>query len=142
MRGSDTALVEFCFASRLADGLPEAALLRLARLAQQFNRLHGLTGEMRRERRNLRQVIEGSWSVVMPLAARILTDRRHGAIAITSFRPIRARRFHDWSSTGFGDGVLSARLADVGDGSLHMLPLAACAAAGALAVRDARAGST
>ena len=141
MRGSDTALVEFRFASRLADDLPEAALWRLARLTQQFNRMHGLTGEMRRERHNLRQVIEGSWSVVMPLAARILTDRRHGAISITSFRPIRARRFHDWSSKGFGEGVLPARLAHVGDGELRVLPLPACVEAGS-AARDLRAGST
>jgi hypothetical protein len=104
MMGGDRALVEFRFASRLADGLPEAVLIRLEREAMQFNRLHGLTGEMRLVGRTLRQVVEGSWPVVMPLAARILTDQRHTAISISAFRPIRARRFQDWTAVGFSRG--------------------------------------
>jgi hypothetical protein len=138
MRGGDRALVEFRFVSRLADGLPEATLLRLERQAQRFNLMHGLTGEMCLRRRCVRQVVEGPWSVVMPLAARILTDRRHTAIAVSAFRPIEARRFAAWTSAGF---KLSASPLDRDlEARLRLLP-AAGAIAGA-ADRVMRTGAT
>lgn len=102
MRGSDSALVEFSFVSRLADGLPMAALLRLERQSVQFNHRNGLTGEMRVEGNVVHQVVEGCWSVVMPLVAHILTDRRHEAISIGTFEAIAARRFDGWTVTGIG----------------------------------------
>lgn len=122
MRGSDTALIRFSFVSRLAEGLPAAALLRLERQAAAFNLRHGLTGEMRLEGRAVHQVIEGSWAVVMPLAGHILTDRRHDAISITSFRTIAARSFDDWSATGFGAPFPDAVLSGAG-ANLAVLPL-------------------
>lgn len=135
MRGGDRALVEFRFVSRLVPGLPEAVLLRLEREAMQFNRLNGLTGEMRLAGRTVRQVIEGSWPVVMPLAARILTDQRHAAISISAFRPIRARRFLDWTAAGF-----SRPEAAVGGAwdthNLRLLALETCATVPARAMRS------
>lgn len=122
MRGSDGALVEFRFVSRLADGLPGAVLLRLERQVRHFNRIHGLTGEMRLDRGVVRQVVEGSWQVVMPLAARILTDRRHGAISISAFQPIRARRFPAWEATGFDASPGKALLELALDTNLSVLP--------------------
>jgi hypothetical protein len=122
MRGSDGALVEFRFVSRLAEGLPEAVLLRLERQSGQFNRLYGLTGEMHLDRGVIRQVVEGSWQVVMPLAARILTDHRHGAISIAAFQPIRARRFQEWASSGFGPGRVASLLASARESNLRLLP--------------------
>jgi hypothetical protein len=120
MRGNDRALVEFRFTSRLVDGLPDAVLLRLESEALRFNRLNGLTGEMRLSGRTLRQVIEGSWLVVMPLAARILTDQRHAAISISAFRPIKARRFQEWTAVGFRRG--EARAGFGWDTNLRLLP--------------------
>jgi hypothetical protein len=138
MRGNDRALVEFRFTSRLVDGLPDAVLLRLESEALRFNRLNGLTGEMRLSGRTLRQVIEGSWLVVMPLAARILTDRRHTAIAVSAFRPIEARRFAAWTSAGFK--LSSSPLDRDLEARLRLLP-AAGAIAGA-ADRVMRTGAT
>lgn len=66
----------------------------------------------------MRQVIEGPWSVVMPLAARILTDPRHGGLAITAFEPIACRAYSDWSSTGADLEPMGTPAA----GNLHLLP--------------------
>ena len=140
MGGSNPELVELCFVSRLADGLPVAALLRIERRAQQFNCLHGLTGEMHASGRTIRQVIEGSCSTVMPLAARILTDHRHEAISVVAFRPIAARRFRDWSATGLDRGLVPAILACTSSTILHLLPLAAGRALPEPAELDARIG--
>ncbi len=126
MRGSDAALVEFCFVSRLADGLPEAALLRLARQTAQHNRLYGLTGQIRFDGSSVSQVIEGCWSVVMPLAARIVTDRRHEAISITAFQTIRARRYREWGTAGLDGSFAEGLLARAWDAKVAMLPLTVC----------------
>ncbi len=134
MRGGDRALVEFRFTSRLACGLPEAVLIRLEREAMRFNRLHGLTGEMRLVGRTLRQVVEGSWPVVMPLAARILTDQRHTAISISAFRPIKARRFGDWTAVGFNRG--QAMPGRSWDADIRLLPVGTCLDLPELAVRS------
>jgi hypothetical protein len=123
MRGSDVALVQFSFVSRLADGLPEAALLRLERQSAAFNRQHGLTGEMCLHGSSVHQVIEGSWSVVMPLAGHIVTDRRHEAISITSFRTIEARNFDTWSAIGFGSPFPCDALSKDRVANLLVLPL-------------------
>ena len=122
MRGSQAALIRFSFVSRLAAGLPEAALLRLERQAAAFNLRHGLTGEMCLERGTVRQVIEGCWSVVMPLAGHILTDRRHNSISITAFRTIEARSFDDWRATGFGAPFPGDALSGAG-ANFMVLPL-------------------
>ena len=141
MGGSDPALVELSFVSRLADGLPVAAMLRIERQVQQFNRQHGITGQMRVSGRTIRQVIEGSCSVVMPLAARILTDHRHEAISVLAFRPIEARRFRDWSATGLDSGLVPAILACTSSTKLRLLPLAAARTLAEPSELDARTGA-
>ncbi len=122
MRDSDSALVEFSFVSRLADGLPVATLLRLQYQTIQFNHRNGLTGEMRIEGDVVRQVVEGCWSVVMPLAAHIITDRRHEAISIESFGAIAARRFDGWTVAGIGASLADGTPAVAGVISLSILP--------------------
>lgn len=96
------ALVEFAFASRVESHLPAAALARLERQCWAHNMRAGLTGELRHANGTIEQVIEGPWCEVVALASRILTDARHGSIAIRSMRPIESRRFTGWSSHGLG----------------------------------------
>jgi hypothetical protein len=100
-QGSAAALVEFSFTSRATENLPPAARLRIARQAWLYNSRWGLTGELRFERGCFRQVIEGACEVVLPLASRILTDPRHGDIAVGAFRSIAVRRFAGWTAFGF-----------------------------------------
>ena len=128
MSGNDSTLVEFSFVSRLADGLPRAALLRLERQAEQFNRENGLTGEMRVAGNVVTQVIEGCRFVLMPLMAHILTDRRHGAISINSFRTIEARRFTGWTTVGLGSPFPDEIVSRTGTDNLRFLPLTAATA--------------
>ncbi|HMQ93325.1 MAG TPA: BLUF domain-containing protein [Amaricoccus sp.] len=117
------SLVEFSYASEATSELPPSALLRLEAQARRFNLEHGLTGELRFDGRSFTQVLEGCWSAIMPLSARILTDRRHGSISITAFRPIPARRFTTWSSAGFGVGEVAALRSASAAGNLRFLPL-------------------
>lgn len=114
----DTALVVFSFSSTMSADLPAAAMHRICREARKYNASHGLTGTLSIEGGSVRQVIEGPWSVVMPLAARILTDPRHGGIAITAFEPVACRAYSDWSSTGADLEPMGAPVA----GNLHLLP--------------------
>lgn len=93
-------LVEFSYASRASDELPNAALLRLAQQAWSHNTRLGVTGSLTFEDGAFRQVIEGPSDVILPLASRILTDPRHEAISILGFGPIKIRRFQNWSATG------------------------------------------
>lgn len=94
-------LVEFSYASKASEGLPNAALLRLAQQAWSRNTRLGVTGSLTFEDGAFQQVIEGPSDVILPLASRILTDPRHEAILILGFRSIKTRRFESWSTTGF-----------------------------------------
>lgn len=120
---SARSLVEFAYVSEATAELPPSALLRLELQARRFNTEHGLTGELRFDGRSFSQVLEGCWSAIMPLSARILTDRRHGSIEITAFRPIQARRFTSWSATGFGVGEAASIRSGSVPGNLRFLPL-------------------
>lgn len=125
--------VEFAFSSRVAAGLPEAALLRLAQQAALFNARRGITGTLRLADGRFTQVIEGAGDAMLPLVARILTDRRHGQIEVLSFRPIAARRFADWNCAGIAaSGTLSAGVAAAAD--LCLMPLIAAIAGKGAAV--------
>ena len=95
-------LLEFSFES-VASPLPCAALWRLARRATAFNTMMGLTGRLRFDGDRFVQTIEGPAAVVQPLAGQILADQRHGAIRVTAFGAIAARRYADWQDEGFGD---------------------------------------
>lgn len=113
---SGTASVIFAYRSVLSDGLPAAVVHRICREAQAFNIRNGLTGLLEIDGRDIQQAIEGPWSVVMPLAARILTDPRHGAIEITAFEPIAAHAHSEWQWRVAGSEGLSE------GGSLCLLP--------------------
>ena len=39
--------------------------------------------------------------MILPLAARIMADGRHGAIRTTAFRSLAERRYADWGISGF-----------------------------------------
>jgi hypothetical protein len=92
-------LIEFSFESRLAL-MDAAALVRLARHAWRSNTARGLTGEMRFAESRVAQVAEGDIDVMLPLAARILSDPRHSDIRVLSFGTIDERRFEGWRVHG------------------------------------------
>jgi hypothetical protein len=93
-------LIEFAFESQMASGLEPEALLRLARQCWTWNTRMGVTGELCLKGDRFIQVIEGPCRIVQPLAARILTDTRHGLIRIDRFGLLAARRFGGWSLRG------------------------------------------
>jgi hypothetical protein len=103
------ALVEFAFVSRLA-ALEERALARLVGAAWAHNIRNGVTGVMRLDGRSLRQIIEGETETILPLAARILADPRHGRVAVTAFGEIGHRRFGSWHVEGLDRAPLSPAL--------------------------------
>ncbi|MFO1142793.1 MAG: BLUF domain-containing protein [Amaricoccus sp.] len=96
-------LIEFAFESRAADGVPLAALLRMAAECRRYNIQSSLTGELRLSGESFRYVAEGSCQTLLPLVARILADPRHGSIRITAFGRIGQRRFDSWTNIGFDD---------------------------------------
>lgn len=110
-------LLEFSFESTVAPDMPAAVLQRLVRRSAAFNARTGLTGCLRLDHGRFVHSLEGRASVLLPLAGRILADRRHGSIRVTAFGAIAARRFADWRAEGFGDG-----LAGNDSGNLHFLP--------------------
>jgi hypothetical protein len=104
MQGSGgNALVEFTYVSNACRGLPAAVLMRLARHSWSHNTRNGLTGVLRFDGSRFEQTLEGPGSVLLPLAARILADPRHEAIRVEGFRAIPARRFANWTSSGFDE---------------------------------------
>lgn len=96
----DERLVEFSFASRLEANVEPETLLRLVRQSWSENRRKGVTGFLRFDGDRIEETIEGPSTVILALAARILTDRRHGEIVIRRFGPISARGFADWAIAG------------------------------------------
>lgn len=125
--------VEFAFSSTAAADLPEAALLRLAQQAASFNARRGITGTLCFADGRFTQVIEGASDAMLPLIARILTDRRHGQIAVTSLRPIAARRFGDWTCAGLAaSGAFSVGVSAAAN--LCLMPLIAAIAGPGVAV--------
>lgn len=99
----DASLVDFSFVSRVRPGLPEAALRRIARGANEQNRRLGLTGVLAFADGVFHQVIQGPCEAVMLLACDILADTRHEAITVTRFEPIERRTHLDWRVTGLDD---------------------------------------
>ena len=91
---------ELEFGSRMRADLPIAALRRMAREATARNEARGVTGRMCLEDGRLDQIIEGPCDTILLLAATILSDWRHEAIDVRSFRLIEARRFADWRVRG------------------------------------------
>jgi hypothetical protein len=98
------SLVEFSYVSTASPDLPAAVFQRLARQVWSHNTRMGLTGELRFGQGRFDQVIEGPSEVVLSLAARILTDPRHGSIRIRGFRSVEARRFPTCVVHGFDMG--------------------------------------
>jgi hypothetical protein len=137
--GCGGALVEFSFTSWAMRDLPEAVRLRIARQAWDFNTRAGLTGELRYEGGRFRQVIEGPCETVLPLASRILTDSRHGGIAVRAFRPIATRRFATWNAIGFEHRVFAASCSAAVVQTLRVLP-SGLAEARELSAKGARIG--
>jgi hypothetical protein len=99
--GITSDLAGLSLASAVAPGLPLAALQRIARQSLVVNPRLGLTGELRLERGRFALTLEGRADVLLPLAARILADRRHEAIRIAAFGAIAARDFGSWEVLGF-----------------------------------------
>lgn len=99
-RADSPTLAELHFESRVCDGLPLAALLRLAREASLRNRARGVTGEMRFEGHRFDQVVEGPCDTILMLTSAILSDPRHERIRVRGFRAIEARRYADWRVLG------------------------------------------
>lgn len=98
----ETGLIQLSFVSQVREYLPCAALARIERQALDFNLANGLTGELHFLNGHFQQTIEGPRVVLLPLAARILSDARHTSIAVESFGAIARRRFRSWRSFGFG----------------------------------------
>lgn len=113
-------LLVFSFESD-ASAVPAAALLRLARRAQVYNACMGLTGRLRLDGERFVQTVEGPAEIVLPLAGSILADPRHGAIRVTAFGAIPARRYDDWKDEGFAtiSGVMAGAIEG---GNLHVIP--------------------
>jgi hypothetical protein len=104
-----SGLVEFCFESTATVDLPPAVFLRLARHSSLYNIVTGLTGRLAFDGLRFAATIEGPCDSVLPLAARILADRRHGDIRTTAFQMLATRRYVDWSVEGFElDGTEAA----------------------------------
>ncbi|MFQ8431276.1 BLUF domain-containing protein [Amaricoccus sp. W119] len=94
------SLVDFSFVSRVQPDLPEAALRRIARAANDRNRRLGLTGMLAFADGVFQQVIQGPCETVMLVACRILADARHEGIEVTRFEPIEHRTHLDWRVFG------------------------------------------
>jgi hypothetical protein len=129
--GAYESLVEFSFVSKPCPELPPAVFLRLARQSWSFNTRMGLTGTLRFADGVFAQVLEGRCGIVLPLVARILADPRHAAIRITAFGPLAARRFANWSVTGFD--FHDAATAEAEATNLRFLPIEPQAALAGLA---------
>ena len=95
-------LLEFGLDSAAARGLPPSVFQRLARYTLEANPRRGLTGELRLGDGRFSLDLEGRADLLLPLAARILADPRHGAIEVRAFGRIAARRFPGWRVAGFG----------------------------------------
>lgn len=97
------ALVAFSFESSMIAGLPLAAQRRLAERASLFNARMQLTGELLLSQGRFSATIEGRPEIVLPLAGRIIADRRHEAIRVHFFGQRDVRSFTEWTAHGFGD---------------------------------------
>jgi hypothetical protein len=108
-------LVEFSFESTVTPNLPPAVFLHLSRQASLYNSGMGLTGRLRLRQGRFSETLEGRSETILPLAARIIADARHGRIRILAFRSLLERRFEDWQ---IGDFDLGGREIVFGEGTL------------------------
>lgn len=65
--------------------------------AQAHNAANAVTGVLCQGQGLYLQVLEGERSVINPLYARILQDRRHHDVQLLVFEEIAARRYPDWA---------------------------------------------
>lgn len=113
------SLMTLKFVSAPADSLSPAELNRIVCQAWAHNMRAGLTGEIVLRDGLFHQVIEGSFDAVVPLASRILSDRRHHRITIDHFGSIPERCFETWRTVGFG----MVPAAPAGDGAADVIRL-------------------
>jgi hypothetical protein len=118
---TDDLLLEFAFVSRLQETPGPRDLALLERQIWEFNTRHRISGTVSHAAGRITQTLQGHPSVILPLAARILSDRRHGDIAITAFRSVESSSFSGWQSSGFG---LAIEQADVPDAAVAAVPTA------------------
>ncbi len=78
----------------------------------EFNARMDLTGALRLEDGWFHQVVEGRPEVILPLAGRIIADRRHEAIRVKSFGRCDVRAFEGWTVEGFGEIDPAAGIVD------------------------------
>ncbi len=93
---ADASLVRFSCWSTLSDRLTAAETLDIVRRAWSYNSRNGITGELRVAGGRCEQTIEGPCDVILPLAARVLSDPRHGEIRVEAFGAVAQRCFPDW----------------------------------------------
>lgn len=96
----DERLVEFSFSSVFGSDVGHEAVLQIARRSWSENRRAAVTGYLRIDGDKIEQTVEGPCTVILALAARILTDRRHGEIVIRRFGPIGGRQHTEWTVAG------------------------------------------
>lgn len=114
---ADASLVRFSCRSTLSDRLTPEETLDFVRRAWRHNVRNRITGELRVTHGLCEQTIEGPCHVVLPLAARVLSDPRHRDVAVDAFCAVEERSFSDWRCLGI-DPAPAARVA-IGAASNH-----------------------
>jgi hypothetical protein len=105
--GKQAPLVTFAFESHLC-AMDRQSIDRLVRQVWRDNVAHGITGEMCLDGTCVRQVVEGRVDTVLPLVARILSDRRHSGIRIMALEALANRRFACWSVQGLPETPITS----------------------------------
>lgn len=90
-------LIHLIYASTETPYSDRQARLALLKKARENNAELGLTGMLLYERGNFFQVLEGPESVVLPLFAKICSDKRHDKVTKIIQEPIARRSFGDWT---------------------------------------------
>lgn len=104
--GRQVPLVTFAFESHLC-AMDRQSIERLVRQVWRDNVARGLTGEMCLDGTCVKQVVEGHVDVVLPLVARVLSDRRHSGIRITALEALAVRRFACWAVQGLPEAPIT-----------------------------------
>lgn len=90
-------LVRLVYTSTVTNGLSQAGIEDILKVARRNNSKHGITGLLCFNSRYFLQCLEGPRRIINETYEKIMSDERHKELVILDYKEIACREFTDWA---------------------------------------------
>lgn len=103
-------LISLSYVSKATHDMGMLSLMRLVDQAVNLNKEIGATGVLFYENQCFGQTLEGRYSEIMALWAKIQKDPRHNQVRLMGIEEIKDRQFPDWSMRFVGADEIAKKV--------------------------------